>query len=282
MSPARNRAGRFTKAIEQAPEVPGVEWSGSLSPGLRYQPAADSGRGSVNGQAGWLATPGLQSGQRRAFTQHLGQALGNSHVQRVMASLPDSVRYASLAGPRAVQRNLNGDPPADPEQLINQLGMMAHEGSFAQWFAGHWRPALGLNPQRSYVGGGGAWNWDAGTAEYTFRPNARNPSIPSNWYQEMQDLYRAGERFGTDAGAIFAWNRNSLQQTIDYWAAAFDARVRSAAGEHAYNFTHNPEYRRFLSIMGLWPPEVTVPSAMAGSPYYRPTPARGAFSRPGG
>jgi hypothetical protein len=135
-----------------------------------------------------------------------------------------------------VQRDVVDELAGNPAQLMNRIGMYAQDGSFAQWFAGHWRPALGLNPQRYFVGGGGAWTWGGGTTEYTFRPNARQPSIPSDWYEEMIELARSGERFGTDDAAIFATNRDSLQATIDYWAAGFDARVRSAAGEGAAGF----------------------------------------------
>jgi hypothetical protein len=226
--------------------------------------AAATSASSVDAQAARVGNVRVHCPQRHAMLRRIGRLQGNRHVQRVVASLND--RHG------AIQRNVAEEAPSDPVQLMNQVGMLAEEGSFAQWFAGHWRTAMGLNPQRFIVGAGGAWTWGGGTTEYTFRPNARQPTIPSDWFEEMQDLYCVGEEFSTDDAAIFATNRDGLQATIDYWAAGFDERVRSAAGEGAYGFVQNQEYRRFLSVMGLWPPEVTVPSYMNGSRYYQPRP----------
>lgn len=226
--------------------------------------AAATSASSVDAQVDKIGSLRAHGPQRHAMLRRIGRMQGNRHVQRVVASLSD--RHG------AIQRNVADEAPSDPVQLMNQLGMLAEEGSFAQWFAGHWRTAMGLNPQRFIVGAGGAWTWGGGTTEYTFRPNARQRTIPSDWFEEMQDLYCVGEEFSTDDAAIFAANRDGLQATIDYWAAGFDERVRSAAGEGAYGFVENREYQRFLSVMGLWPTEVTVPSPMQGSRYYQPRP----------
>jgi hypothetical protein len=252
------RQEKAVPAVSVEPVADVLAWIGAPLASV----AAATSASSVDAQADKIGSLRVHSPQRHAMLRRIGRLQGNRHVQRVVASLND--RHG------AVQRNVADEAPSDPVQLMNQLGMLAAEGSFTQWFAGHWRTALGLNPQRFIVGAGGAWTWGGGTTEYTFRPNARRPTIPSDWFEEMQDLYCVGEEFSTGDAAIFATNRDSLQATIDYWAAGFDERVRSAAGEGAYGFVENPEYQRFLSVMGMWPTEVTVPSPMQGSRYYQP------------
>jgi hypothetical protein len=172
--------------------------------------------------------------------------------------------------PPAVQRGPD-DVPSDPAQLVNLLGMRCEEGSFGQWFAGHWRRVLRFNPRRVYAGGMGAWTQGAtGQTEYTFRPNQRQQSFPPAWYQEMVRLYRTGAQVTTSQIAFFWWNQNSLQETVNYWAPLFDPRIRSAAGEFATTAMQSEEYRRFLSVMSYRPPGITVPAHMLNSPAYSP------------
>ncbi len=224
-----------------------------------------AGDGSMGAHTAWLLSSRLLRPQRQALVARLGRLQGNRHVQRVVAALSGGLQAA------VVQRDLEREPPSDPEQLITLLGMEGGEGSFVGWFAGHWRQLLGLNPQRSYVGGMGAWTQGAGgTTEYTFRPNQRQQRIPREWYEEMRRLYRTGARITTSQAAIFWWNRDSLQETVNYWAPLFDPRIRSAAGEFASTFMRNEEYQRFLSVMRLRPPEITVPEHMRRSPHYSP------------
>lgn len=221
-------------------------------------------------QAGYADVQAVLSGdallprsQRQALLSSVGRAGGNRRVQRLVASM-------NQGQSPSVQRDAD-DVPSDPAQLVNLLGMRCEDGSFGQWFAGHWRTLLGYNPRRVYVGGMGAWTQGAtGQTEYTFRPNQRQQSFPSAWYQEMRRLYRTGARVTTSQIAFFWWNQNSLQETVNYWAPLFEPSRRSISGELSTTAMRSPEYRRFLSVMRLSPPEITVPAHMLNAPEYSP------------
>jgi len=228
------------------------------------------GQSPLGARAGYTGVQATLSGDtplphahQQALLSSVGRVGGNRRVQRLVASM-------NRGQPPVVQRDPEDDIPSDPAQLVNLLGMRCEEGSFGQWFAGHWRRVLGLNPRRVYAGGMGAWIQGAGQTEYTFRPNQRQQSFPSDWYQEMRRLYRTGARVTTSQIAFFWWNRNSLQETVNYWAPLFEPSRRSTAGELATTAMRSEEFRRFLSVMRLSPPDITVPAHMRNAREYSP------------